>query len=402
LILNDPDNTDQQIVYLGVYHRAVAVKQDGSVVWDVPTGLEEPALDAEDPDDRHVFGLNYHPQADALVGLTASGEVYVLDRESGKPLLERPYEIEGAPAASETGGPPESVAARVDAVVASTFGELDHGRGRFSSIIAALFGGGRKVSNYFAIDKNTGRIFIAATAPDEADGERDGVSRYGSLYAFDLKQDERGFYQIITSARRDFTGGTGASPALSVDGSRVYTADNDRHVLAFDRDLNPLWSVELGENIPASISVSSKNGELYAVSLQSIYKLKDNGDHAELIWQSDLDTFPELGPYKNFNMTTATIVTNGVAVIVGEGFSDGVFTLPLRFGAGLLDSVTGRLLSYNPVREESVSVTMISNDGGYYVANSPVRRAVARTLFGPLVRPLTGGISRYGPSETLK
>jgi hypothetical protein len=397
LILNDPHNPGQQIIYIGVYHRAVALKQDGTVIWDVSTGLEEPILGPGELDARHVFGLNYQPQSDALVGLTAAGEVYVLDRESGKQLLEQPHEIEGAPGKSETGGPAESVTARVDDKLASVFGELDHGRGRFSSIIQALFGGGYKVSNYFAIDKNSGRIFVAATAPDEADGQLDGVSGYGSLYAFDLVQNEDGFYQLITAARRDFTGGTGASPALSSDGTRVYTADNDHHVLAFDRDLNPLWSIELGENIPASISISSKSNDLYAVSLQNIYKLIDNGDHAELAWQSDLDMFPELGPWKNFNMTTATIVSNGVAVVVGAGFSDGNFTLPVRYGAGLLDSETGKLLSYNPVREESVSVTMISADGGYYLANSPVRRAVARTVFGPLVRPLTGGISRYAP-----
>jgi hypothetical protein len=395
LILNDPDQTGEQIIYLGVYNRAVAVRQSGDIVWDVATGLTEPSLTEGELDDRHVFGLNYHPQADALVGLTAAGDVYILDRASGKPLLDQPYHIEGAAGISDTGGPGKKLAEKVDSVLAAVFGPLDHNAGRFSTIIGALFGGGYKVSNYFAIDKHTGRIFIAATSPDETDGQVDGVSSFGSLYAYDLVPGDDGFYTLHTIGRQDFKGGTGASPALSADGKRVYTADNDRNVLAFDRDLNPVWSITLGENIPASISVSSENGELYAVSLANIYKLKDLGDRAELVWSSTLDVFPELGPYRNFNMTTATIVDNGIAVSVGAGLTDGNFTLPLQYGVGLLDRATGKILSYNPAREESVSVTMVSGDGGYYLANSPVRRAVARTLFGPLVRPLTGGISRY-------
>ena len=88
LILNDPVNSDQQIIYLGVYDRAVAVRPSGDIIWDVATGLQEPVLKAGELDGRHVFGLNYHPQADALVGLTAAGDIYVLDRASGKPLLD--------------------------------------------------------------------------------------------------------------------------------------------------------------------------------------------------------------------------------------------------------------------------------------------------------------------------
>ncbi len=402
LVLNDPDIPGKQIIYAGAYDRAIAVQQDGHIIWDTLTGLLEPDLKPGDLDDRHVFGLNYHVQADALIGLTAAGDIYVLDRKTGIPLLDKPYTIEGAPGASNTGGPGPELTARVDSLLAEVFGQLDYDKGRFSSVLQALFGGGYKVSNYFAVDKNSGRIFIAATSPDGSDGKIDGVSGYGSLYAYDLLLTKSGHYELITVARQDFTGGTGASPALNADGTRVYTADNDHNVLAFDRDLNPLWSIELPENIPASISISRENNELYAVSLQNIYKLVDLGDKAELIWTSQLNTFPEIGPYRNFNMSTATIVANGIAVSVGAGLTNGQFTLPFKFGVGLLDRESGELVSYNPAREESVSVTAVSGDGGYYLANSPVRRAVTRTLFGPLVRPLTGGISRYKPSNPVQ
>ena len=44
-----------------------------------------------------------------------------------------------------------------------------------------IFGGGACVSNYFAIDPNNGRIYIAATAADEHDGTIDGFSEDGAL-----------------------------------------------------------------------------------------------------------------------------------------------------------------------------------------------------------------------------
>ena len=124
LILNDPDNNGQQIIYLGVYDRAVAVRQNGEIIWDVPTGLVEPDLSGGDLDDRHVFGLNYHAQSDALVGLTAAGDIYILDRVSGKPLLAKPYQIQGAPGKSDTGGPGPAIANRVDLALAKIFGPL--------------------------------------------------------------------------------------------------------------------------------------------------------------------------------------------------------------------------------------------------------------------------------------
>ena len=224
------------------------------------------------------------------------------------------------------------------------------------------------------------------------------------LVSLDPQSGERR-WAINNSSTQRLAGG--GAPLMLNDPDQVgqqiiYLGVYDRAV-AVRQNGEVTWDVDTGlveptlgpENIPASIAVSSENGDLYAVSLANIYKLRDLGDSAELIWEATLDVFPEPGPYRNFNMTTATIVSNGIAVTVGAGLTDGNFTLPLKFGVGLLDGATGKLLSYNPAREESVSVTMVAADGGFYLANSPERRAVARALFGPLVRPLTEGISRY-------
>lgn len=97
LILNNPDSPGEQIIYLGVYDRAVAIRQSGEMVWDVVTGLKPATANSGGLDNRHVLGLNYHVQADALVGFTAAGDIYVLDRATGDPLLDQPSAIEGAP-----------------------------------------------------------------------------------------------------------------------------------------------------------------------------------------------------------------------------------------------------------------------------------------------------------------
>ena len=46
LVLIDPD-TGEDIIYVGTYDRAVAMKTDGTILWDVATGL--PAIDPKSP-----------------------------------------------------------------------------------------------------------------------------------------------------------------------------------------------------------------------------------------------------------------------------------------------------------------------------------------------------------------
>jgi hypothetical protein len=68
-----------------------------------------------------------------------------------------------------------------------------------------------------------------------------------------------------------------------------------------------------------------------------------------------------------------------------------------KVGVGLLDRDTGVVRSFAEGREESIAVTSIGPDGGYSLADSPVRRAVSRGILGDAVLPLIGGIKRYRP-----
>jgi hypothetical protein len=140
--------------------------------------------------------------------------------------------------------------------------------------------------------------------------------------------------------------------------------------------------------------MSPDNHEIYAVTKYDVIKIIDQGDRGELAWRADLDDFP--GPI-NFNTLTPTITANGIAVGVGGGVPIGGEQLMLHIGMGLLDRETGKLRYFAEGREDSISVTAVGPDGGYYIGSSPIRRSVSRGLLGDAVPPITGGIQRYKP-----
>ena len=99
----------REIIYVSVYHKAYAVSTEGKVLWEVPTGLQEPKRGSRHRA-YHCYGLNYLKKFDALVGLMGDGHLIVLDRATGKKLLKRPLLLPGSPSApllDRKKGPPE-------------------------------------------------------------------------------------------------------------------------------------------------------------------------------------------------------------------------------------------------------------------------------------------------------
>lgn len=401
LILYDPEN-GKQVVYSGFYEEAFALTTDGTVIWRVQTGLTHPPIEEGVPNYTHNFGLNYHPQSDSVIGLLMDGHVFAMDRRTGRPLLAKPFLLPGERSAPEKVEIGPFLIKRTDRLMNEVFGETKNKIGRFSFLLDVLFGGGVKVANYFSIDPNTGRIFIAATAPDDADGKKDGLSEYGSLYALEIiPGSPHSELKIVHSV--SFQGGSGSTPALAADGSRVYVADNDGNLIAYDRDLREIWKISLGEQIAASISVARDNRELYAVSSRSLFKVIDGGEKGKLVWVSSIDAYPQKFGQENFNLLTATIAENGIAVSAGSGYRIGKRNapLPLTMGVGLLDRETGKLRYFTEGVEESIAVTTVGPDGGIYLAHSPVRRALARALLGRATAPLSGGVAKYMPLDSI-
>ncbi len=194
----------------------------------------------------------------------------------------------------------------------------------------------------------------------------------------------------------DFDGGTGSTPTVSNDGQRVYASDENGNIFALDRDLTEVWSINVGDQLAASVAVSADNAELYAVTRSDIFKLWDRGDHAELAWTATLDVFPF---HTNINALTPTITANGLAVSIGASREIGNTSLLMEAGYGLLDRATGTVRGFILSPEESVAVTVVDRDGGFTIAHSPVRRLGSVALFGDKLPPIRGGITKFRSSD---
>jgi hypothetical protein len=393
LVLNDPAQPGRQQIYHATYTTALALRPDGSVVWSAPTGLSLPERSPGQRDLTHIWGMSYQPQADALVGVSMDGFVFAHDRASGAPLLAAPFRLPGAPAAV-TRTVPAWLARLADAETDASFGPTSDGLGLFTTILDVVFGSGVNVANFYAVDANSGRIFVAATAPDEQDGARDGISQNGAIYALELRGKRPGEMWLEGVASFVFQGPTGSTPTLSTGGDALFVSDDNGNVMKLDRELRERWRVDVGSQVAASIAVAADGGELYAVTRYDVIRLRDRGDSAEIVWRAQLDAYPG---FDNFNALTPTITANGVAISIGAGRRIGSQQLLTKFGVGLLDRKTGALRSFSEGREESIAVTAVGPDGAIYTANSPVRRALARALLGDALPPLVGGIQRYRP-----
>ena len=396
ILLNDPDNPGSQIIYLAGPERIMAIRQDGSTLWSNATGIK--ISESSDSDTTKFQNFNYHPATDSLVTITKAGGLYAYSRKTGD-LAASVGQLPGAPAISDKGTKiPGLVVNRVDPLMDKAFGKTADGFSLFSSAVNHLYGGGGVVTNYFSIDPDSSRIYIAATAPDAEDGTEDGRSEIGAIYVLDLVSDGEDGLEFMVLNRMTFQGGTGSTPALSADGSRVYVSDNDGHVIALDAELNELWRVNVGEPLVGSITVAADNNEIYAVTANDVFQLIDQGGSGTISWVAELNGFDG---YANVdvqsNGLTATVTANGVVVMIGGGKKVFGRTIMLHVGMGLLDRETGKLRYFAEGREDSLAMSVVAADGSIYVGHSPLRRAVGKALFPDLTADVTGGIARFKP-----
>ncbi|MDA7584305.1 PQQ-binding-like beta-propeller repeat protein [Luminiphilus sp.] len=397
-ILNDPDNPGEQIIYIVGYDRVMALRPDGSTIWQKSTGLTLTAEDAGNKGKKRFHSLNYHPTTDSLVSITNAGGLFAFSRKTGD-LIAAIGQIPGSPAISGKGtNIPKFVLNRVDPLMDEAFGKTDQGLSLFSSAVNYIYGGGGVVTNFFSIDPDTSRVYMAATAPDAEDGTEDGRSELGAIYALDLLDDGNGDLKFQVLKRKTFQGGTGSTPALSADGHRLYVSDNEGHVIALDSELEEVWRVDVGEPLVGSVTVAADNNELYAVTAKDVIQLIDNGDNGSRSWTAELTGFDG---YANVdvqsNALTATVTANGVVVMIGGGKSLLGRTIMLHMGMGLLDRKTGKLRYFSEGREDSLAMSVVAADGSIYVAHSPLRRAVGKAMYPDLTPDVTGGIARFKP-----
>eukprot|EP01126_Amoeba_proteus_P020288 TRINITY_DN2068_c0_g2_i2.p1 TRINITY_DN2068_c0_g2~~TRINITY_DN2068_c0_g2_i2.p1 ORF type:complete len:638 (+),score=157.11 TRINITY_DN2068_c0_g2_i2:743-2656(+) len=407
LVLNDPDRPGRQIIYHATYETAWAIYPNGTILWKRSTGLVYPIRER---DLTHVWGINYHPKTDSLLGVTADAKVFVLDRKSGLSRLSSPFQLPGSPSRNpNTVKPSPWLVHRGNQETDKVFGKINSGKQSIlETIINAIFGDSTMVANFYCVDPSTGRIYIAATAPDEEDGVKDGFSLDGALYMLELVDSsqvvrEDNLLELKLMKSYTFSGGTGSTPTMAPDSSRMLVSDDNNNIIALDKDLNFLWKVDVGHQVAASVACSHDNREIYAVTAKDVFRIQDEGDHAYIKWKANLNAYPDV---ENVNALTPTITANGIVVSIGAQkplpgrvAQNGVM---FRVGMALLDRETGGIRYFSEGREESISISVIGPDGSYYQALSPTRRAIARGVFGSIlgdfvIPPLSGGISKYKP-----
>ena len=396
LILQDPDRPGHQRVYTGGYERIQAVSTDGELLWDQPTGLSAPADSGASPL-YHNYGVNYLPQADALVAVMGDGHVVILDRATGAALAP-PYRLPGAPAVANAGlNLPGWVQRRADTLLQPLFDPAlaDNGTSLFDQIGAALLGAGAQVANYFSIDPNTGTLWVASTAADAADGVADGESGYGALYALEWQPDAGGG-QFAIRCSQSFPGGSASTPTLRADGQRIYLGDSGQTLLAMDTGCQTVWQLDVGGQIVGSVAVSQDNDEIYVSTGLSVIRVQDEGATAREVWRASMDMFRLRPGQRAGNLNLAGVGANGVMIQVGGGIALRGQLLPLTVGVALLDRATGAVRYAAEGAEETVSVMASNLDGALYLGHSPFRRAIAQALLGK-TDPLLGGIGQYRP-----
>ena len=397
-ILNDPENPGSQIIYIIGYNRLMALRPDGSMIWSKDTGLSIPVSELSNKAKGKFHSFNYHPATDSLISITKAGALFAFSRKSGE-LIAPIGQIPGAPAISGNGTKiPDFILNKVDPLMDEAFGKTDEGMSLFSSAVNYIYGGGGIVTNFFSIDADSSRIYMAATADDAVDGTEDGRSELGAIYALDLVDDGNGGFKFQVLNHKTFKGGTGSTPALSADGQRLYVSDNEGHVIALDTELAEVWRLDVGEPLVGSITVSADNDELYVVTASDVIQLIDNGDQGSRAWTAELTGFDG---YANVdvqsNGLTATVTANGVVIMIGGGKKLFGKTLMLHVGMGLLDRETGKLRYFTEGREDSLAMSVVAADGSIYVAHSPLRRAVGKAMYSELTPEITGGIARFKP-----
>lgn len=397
LILIDPE-TGEDVVYVGSYDRAVAMTTDGTILWDVATGL--PKLDPSAlQSNQHSFGMNYHIQSDSLIASMGDGYVYVLDRKTGKSRLEKPFMMPGAPTKVSNFSLPANIEAKANEDIAHMVGNSGEGDNPISAVLHATAGELQKVSNFFSVDSDSGRIWIASTLPDEEDGNADGWSDFAALYGMDLVCDESPCHLDIKVVFK-VPGGTASTPTISADGKRIYIADAFGLVYAVNAENgDTIWSIDVKSKVQGSLVVSVDNGEIFVNTKTDIKKIFDRGDHAEFAWSAKMDMY-EAGRFQcNFKSLGAELGSNGLAFTGAVGFVSGKQKFPFKLGAGLIDRGTGKIIYFADGAEDSVSSMVSGPDGGMYIGNSPLRRVLGRQIIGVSKSPqeVTGGITKFKP-----
>lgn len=395
-----PGDDGRETIYQISHEEAMAVAPDGTVLWRSATGLK---LDETEGAVGLMWGPSYNAQLDLIMGVTGRGDLIAFDSKTGKLLTPEPLRVPGAPSPIRDADLPPQLARQLTDGLSRALGyQLPDDV--VERVLRVVQGDGINIANYHSVDPETGRIWLSATAPDDADGNTDGVSEYGALYGIDLTRDEHGALGLSVGCSAYFNGGSASTPGLRGDGKRIYVADGEKHLMAYDSDCRELWKAEAGAQIVASPSVALDNGEVYVITAVALLKIVDEGKGGRIAWSADFDMYDASFPLVQKNLLTAAIAANGIYAQAGLGIatragSDRPGFLPLRRGGVRLDRETGKVLWYAENTGDSVAVAEVAPNGALVIPQSPIRSVLAGLAFPGDEGKITGGIAVFMPDR---
>jgi outer membrane protein assembly factor BamB len=339
-VLSSPIVDREGDVYLSDCNQLFAFHADGSIKWIVPLPPPQP----EDWQPSTTLPINAFTTAlftrdGHVAGITNFGDVVVVDRETGDSLA-LPYRLPGLL-------PPASTAVPM---AESVFGE-----GLMAPEIREwawqlLFGGHMRSANTPAVDQATGRIFVAASSPNEG---------RGALYALDLvatnpatRAATGAKLEVRIAHATDIGLGSGSSPALSPEADRVYVSDETGIFYAIDaRNGAIVWQVPTRST--AAAAAVGGDGTIYSLQAggPALVAISPEG---RIQWQSDLS-----------RLTTQALPPSwllGDPVAVGNGNPtalDGFVLLPVIYG---YETTLGRRIPW-PVLSTVVAIDSRTGEG---------------------------------------
>jgi outer membrane protein assembly factor BamB len=217
-------------------------------------------------------------------------------------------------------------------------------------------------ANTLAVDPVTGRIYFTFAPPGEP---------AASLIAMDYTG---GSDPALTPAWENHTldGGSAASPAISLDRTRIYTNDQADNLIALDAATgDTAWEQPLGFSPLGSPSITD-GGRIVPTAGGGAWVVAytDQGDHAEMLWER-----PDL---THLGVPAQTSDEGPVYVVVGD--PDG----PGAVQVAVLDGPTGQTLDLIEAPDSGpITIgTTIGPNGHVYVAG------------------LSDGVYAYAPSAS--
>ncbi|HIE30666.1 TPA: hypothetical protein EYP66_25695 [Candidatus Poribacteria bacterium] len=373
-------------VYISDYDQFWAFHPDGSVKWvaPIPANFVTAAFTMSNAMNGYVGGI------------TRDGEVLILNSNDGSlaaPILNLPGGAGPLPPAT----PPGLWQDLIDPMV-------------IDDLYAAFFGYKFEVTNTPAVNPVNNRIYIAAAGP---------TADEGAFYGIDFTPGS-----LTIAFETPIGSGSGTSPAISPDGSRVYAADGDGNMYAFDAYTGAIsWIFPIGETI-GSPSIGPE-GIIYSMGDGLVHAIADYGISGELLWSKDFDSIaseylppyppkdPKLYPTSMAN-SIISITPRYLYVVANLGYEiflpvyEQYFFIPKITVMLIMDAVSSSVIAPPmELRDTCDGVITIASDGNIYITHGSTARSIAYYTMNPLLpdplkveKPI-GGISALEPISFL-